>query len=106
MAQSKATLLNLYMKKLRFYPDVDILARGHCHYYGVEDEPRTTGNQNWTKLRDKNVYAALTGGYLKTFMEDGSCYSEDADYDPIDIGYQRFNLYPSREGARIEAVSK
>jgi predicted phosphodiesterase len=104
-AMSKATLLNTYIKKARYYPDVDILARGHAHYLGYEQEARVTCNANFTRLRDKNSYAVLTGGYLKTFMEDGSCYAEDADYDPIDIGMQRFNLWPTRSGVRIEAVA-
>ena len=104
-AVSKATLLNAYIRKLRYYPDVDIIARGHCHYLGFEPEPRVTCNANFTALKDRNAYAVLTGGYLKTFMENGSCYSEDADYDPIDIGMQRFNLYPGRSGARIEPVA-
>lgn len=102
-AQSKATLLNHYLHKLRYYPDVDILARGHCHFLGVDNESRVTLGRK--ELKDKQVFACLTGGYLKTFLEDGSCYSEDADYDPMDLGMQQFLLHPSRKGVFIEALS-
>lgn len=106
IAKYKSTLLNNLLIKLRHWDGVDILARGHCHFVGAESEARVGYDRTFGRLRDKKVFAALSGGYLKTYREDGHCYAEDLDLDPIDIGMQRFLLYPSRYGCRIEAVSK
>jgi hypothetical protein len=105
IAKYKSTLLNNLLIKLRHWDGVDILARGHCHFTGAESEARVTYDQKFRKLRDKKVYAALSGGYLKTYQEDGHCYAEDMDLDPIDIGMQRFVITPSRYGATIQAVT-
>lgn len=105
IAKYKSTLLNNLLIKLRHWDGVDILARGHCHFTGAESEARVTYDRAFNRLRDKKVYAALSGGYLKTYQEDGHCYAEDMDLDPIDIGMQRFLLYPSRYGATIKAVT-
>jgi predicted phosphodiesterase len=102
-AKYKSTLLNNLLVKLRHWNDVDIIARGHCHYVGAMDEVRVGLNGNYKKLTQKNVYAVLSGGYLKTYLEDGQCYAARADLDPIDIGMQRLTLYPSRYGLRIKA---
>lgn len=99
----KSSLLNKYLIKLRHWNDVDILARGHCHYAGASGEVRVGLNGSYQKMNQRNVYAALTGGYLKTYLEDGQCYAAREDLDPIDIGMQRFTLFPSRNGMRIEA---
>jgi len=106
IAKYKSTLLNNLLIKLRHWNDVDILARGHCHFTGAASEARVGFDRNFRDLRDKKVYAALTGGYLKTYLEDGSCYAEDFDLDPIDIGMQRFLVYPSRYGATVKAVTE
>lgn len=105
IAKYKSTLLNNLLIKLRHWDGVDILARGHCHFTGAESEARVSYDQRFKKLRDKKVYAALSGGYLKTYQEDGHCYAEDMDLDPIDIGMQRFLITPSRYGASIQAVT-
>lgn len=105
VAKYKSTLLNNLLVKLRHWDGVDILARGHCHFVGAASEARVGYTQNFTELKDKQVFAALSGGYLKTYLEDGSCYAEDWDLDPIDIGMQRFVLTPSRQGVGIRAVS-
>lgn len=106
IAKYKSTLLNNLLIKLRHWNDVDILARGHCHFTGAASEARVGFDRHFHDLRDKKVYAALTGGYLKTYLEDGSCYAEDFDLDPIDIGMQRFLVYPSRYGATVKAVTE
>jgi hypothetical protein len=104
-AKYAATLLNQLLVKARYWPEVDILARGHCHYKRLGAEQRMGCDRHFHKLTDRPVYVVLTGGYLKTFREDGENYAEDMDLDPIDIGMARANIYPSRYGARIEAVA-
>lgn len=104
-ARYRSTLLNQLLLKLRYWPSVDILARGHCHFRGFVDEMRMNNNANFTALKQKRTLAVLSGGYLKTFgHEDDAGYAEVADLDPMDIGSQRVNIYPSRNGARLEAV--
>lgn len=98
-AQKKATLLNAYAEKLCAHWDgVDFLARGHCHFKGVEDREKMRPNANHSRIHDVRVASVLSGGYLKTYLEDGSSYAEDADLDPIDIGMQRIRVYPTRSG--------
>ena len=95
-------LLRKIRMKLRFWPEVDVMARGHCHHLRQTRERRmVTGRRN-TRVTQRSVFGILTGGYGKTF-EGG--YAEAGDMDPIDIGMARLNIYPSRHGARIEAVT-
>jgi hypothetical protein len=105
IAKSKATLLNNYIAKLKYWPDTHIIARGHCHFYGYDQESRIHVNNSWTTLKDEIVYATLTGGYLRGYMEDGGSYVEDMDLDPMDIGCQRMNLIPSRYGMKIQFLT-
>ena len=104
-SKSKATLLNSNLAKLctNWY-GVDFLARGHCHHKGVEDRMLIGPNATHTRLGDKRVASVLTGGYLKTYREDGECYAEDMDLDPLDIGMQRIRIYPKRSGATWSAL--
>ena len=104
-SNNKATLLNALMSKMRKWEGVDIIARGHCHHLGFTSDSRLGANANHTRLVDRNVYAVLSGGYLKTYIEDGACYAEDADLDPLDIGMQRLLIYPSRSGATVRAFA-
>jgi hypothetical protein len=104
-AAKKATLLNAYAEKLcGHWDNVDFLARGHCHFKGVEDREKMRANANHSRIGDVRVASVLTGGYLKTYMEDGSSYSEDADLDPIDIGMQRIRVHPTRSGVTWRAI--
>ena len=104
-AAKKATLLNAYAEKLcGHWDNVDFLARGHCHFRGVEDREKMRANANHSRIGDVRVASVLTGGYLKTYMEDGSSYSEDADLDPIDIGMQRIRVHPTRSGVTWRAI--
>jgi len=104
-AAKKATLLNSYLDKLCTHWDgVDFLARGHCHFRGVDDRDKMRANANHSRIGDVRVASVLTGGYLKTYMEDGSSYSEDADLDPIDVGMQRIRVYPTRSGVTWKAI--
>ena len=104
IARYKSTLLNQLLIKLRYWPSVRIMARGHCHYADASYESRVTANDNCTRLKEERAYAVLSGGYLKTYLEDGHCYAEDYDLDPIDIGFQKLLLRPSRDGCKVEAV--
>lgn len=104
-ARYKSTLLNQLLVKLKYWPSVDIMARGHCHFADFAHEPRMDTDKNFTRLKQHRALVVLSGGYLKTFMEgDRAGYAECKDLDPIDIGMQRVNIYPSRNGARLEAV--
>lgn len=95
-------LLKKLRMKLRFWPTVDVMARGHCHHLRQTHEPRMVIDRRNTRERERQVYAILTGGYGKTF-EGG--YAEAGDFDPIDIGMARLNIFPSRHGARLEVVT-
>jgi len=104
-------LLKHYRAKLQYWPDVDVLARGHCHW--LRHTSLRPMHVSWSRsdngrsrLVERPHYAVLTGGYLKTFVEDGSNYAEDVDLDPIDIGVARLNVWPSRYGAKIEVVTR
>lgn len=104
-AKHKATLLNAYADKLCTHWDgVDFLARGHCHHRGLEDRLKMSANANHSRLGDKRVAAVLTGGYLKSYREDGESYAEDMDLDPLDIGMTRIRVYPTRSGASWESI--
>jgi hypothetical protein len=106
VAKYKSTLLNNLLVKLRHWEGVDLMARGHCHFVGAEAEARVGYNRSFSKLTDKRVFAALSGGYLKTYVEDGgTSYAEDLDLDPIDIGMQRFILRPTRHTVEVRAVT-
>jgi hypothetical protein len=105
IAKSKSTLLNAYIAKLKYWPDTHVIARGHCHFNGYDQESRVHVNKTWDTLKEEIVFACLTGGYLKGYMEDGGSYVEDMDLDPMDIGFQRMNLMPSRYGMKIQFVS-
>ena len=101
----KATLLNAYVEKLCTHWDgVDFLARAHCHYKGVEDREKLRANANHTRVGDVRVAAVLMGGYLKTYLEDGSSYSEDMDLNPMDIGMQRIRVFPTRSGITWKGI--
>jgi hypothetical protein len=63
-----------------------------------------TTNANHTRIGDKRVAAVLSGGYLKSYREDGECYAEDMDLDPLDIGMQRIKVFPTRSGVSWEAT--
>jgi len=105
ISRKKATLLTAYADKLCTHWDgVDILARGHCHFKGVEDREKMRANATHTRIHDTRVASVLTGGYLKTYLENGSAYSEDLDLDPIDIGMQRIRVFPTRSGVTWEGV--
>jgi hypothetical protein len=105
-ARYRSTLLNQLLIKLRYWPTVDIMARGHCHFRDFSSEMRMATNANFSALHQRRAMAVLSGGYLKTFCDDdGAGYAEMKDLDPIDIGMQRVNIYPSRHGARLEAVA-
>lgn len=102
-SKHKATLLNSYGEKLcHHWDNVDLLVRGHCHHRGYDDILKLCTNANHTKLKEKNVGVALSGGYLQTYREDGEAYSEDLDLDPTDIGMQRIIVHPSRSGVHVE----
>lgn len=104
-AKFKSTILKNILVKLRYWPEVDIMARGHCHFLGFDHEMRQGFDRGFTKTVEGRVIAVVSGGYLKTFSGNGNeSYAEDADYDPIDIGMARINIYPSRYGARLECV--
>lgn len=104
-ARRKATLLHSYADKLCSHWDgTDILVRGHCHMRGVEDREKMRPNATHTRLSDVRVAAVLSGGYLRTYLEDGSSYAEDGDLDPIDIGMQTIKVYPTRSGVTWEAI--
>jgi hypothetical protein len=105
-ARYRSTLLNQLLIKLRYWPTVDIMARGHCHFKDFASEERMATNATFTALHQKRTLAVLSGGYLKTFSEgDRAGYAEMKDLDPIDIGMQRVNIYPGQRGVRLEAVS-
>ena len=104
-SKRKSTLLNAYADKLCTHWDqVDFLVRGHCHFKGIEDREKMVPNATHTRIGDKRVAAVLSGGYLKTYREDGECYAEDADLDPLDIGMQRITVYPTRSGITWKGV--
>ena len=105
VAKSKSTLLNAYLQKLDRWPDCHILARGHCHFRGYDSKTRCGVNKTWDSIRDREVFAVLTGGYIKGYMEDGGSHVEDMDLDPLDIGMMQVNLKPSRYGMKIECTS-
>lgn len=100
-----ATLLNQLLIKSRHWPTVDVIARGHCHFCRSDHSERMTFDRNHTKPVGKRIFVVLTGGYLKTFAPTGENYAEDMDLDPIDIGMARLNIYPSRHGAYLEALT-
>jgi hypothetical protein len=56
-AKSKSTLLNAYMSKIKYWPDVHVIARGHCHFKGYDEESRVHVNRSWDTLKDEMVYA-------------------------------------------------
>ena len=104
-SKRKSTLLNSYVDKLCTHWDgVDFLVRGHCHYKGVEDKEKMRANATHSRVHDVRVAAVLSGGYLKTYLEDGSSYSEDMDLDPLDIGMQRIRVSPTRSGVTWEGL--
>lgn len=97
-----ATLLNQLLIKARYWPTVDVIARGHCHFCRSDHQERMEFDRNHTRAIQRRIVVFLTGGYLKS-LQGG--YAEDMDLDPIDIGMARLDIYPSRHGARLEAVT-
>lgn len=101
-AKYPSTLLNQLLIKARYWRDLDVIARGHCHFCRSEHQQLVGFDRHCTKTVDRRLVVFLTGGYLKS-LEGG--YAEDMDLDPIDIGMARLDIFPSRYGARLEAVT-
>ena len=95
-------LLRQLRMKLRFWPTVDVMARGHCHHLKQTSEKRMVPDRRNRDINHRKAFGILTGGYGKSFA--GS-YAEAMDLDPIDIGMARLDIYPSRHGATLEAVT-
>jgi hypothetical protein len=102
IAKYPSTLLNQLLIKARYWPTVDVIARGHCHFCRSDHQERQVFDRNYTRSVEQRIIVVLTGGYLKSLAGG---YSEDMDLDPIDIGMAWLNIFPSRNGARIEAVT-
>jgi hypothetical protein len=96
------TLLRKLRMKMRYWPTVDVMARGHCHHLRQSSEERMVTDRRNKRVHQRKVFVILTGGYGKSF-EDG--YAEALDLDPIDIGMARLDIFPSRHGAHLEVVT-
>ena len=93
------------MKQMLAFFRADILLRGHSHSLFASPVDWLEGNAVHTHIVAHRGYVAHTGSYFRTYQQEATSYGETGDYPPTSIGCPRFLLYPSRDGARIEAVT-
>lgn len=76
------------IKKKAYDIDADIFVCGHHHKRIKDVVPKIC--VNWTngkgKLKERRLGFAVTGSYLRTYLEGVSGYEEKRSYSPVELG--------------------
>lgn len=98
--------------------DALVSAKGHCHkvivskpipkLYLTNDGERirqnyTTPGSGGNYIPPEHRYFCATGSFLKSQLVGMSCYSEIAEYDPVELGYCRV-IIRDRKVVDVESV--
>ncbi|GEM_PF-3225838 len=104
-ARTEGAAITKYSRTIMYYY-ADMYLFGHTHglwaHPMVRIEPKVRGEG----FKEKRVYVAECGTYLKTFLERKEpTYSEMKGYSPKVLGCARFTLRPNRIRSVVEVES-
>lgn len=85
--------------------DADIILYAHSHTKDVHTttQLRVTGHK-YPRVAMRKQVVALTGCFMKGYIEGGTSYVERFDYPPTDLGVVKITIIVDKEGERSNGV--
>jgi len=78
------------VENLSQYFEADLYAMGHSHNLFVGSKARLS--VAGSKTKEKDVWYTNTGSYLRTYMDEHSCYAEKQCLPPNRLGCPKFTI--------------
>ena len=86
--------------------DADIIILAHTHTQLATPIIHIGGNEDCTRIVDRQQLAVNTGTYLRTYRQDSTIYGEMALYDPTLIGCTPVRFHPDKRKAEVSVIAK
>ena len=100
-AQTPGGKLNKLRSAMDFFPGADLTLLAHVHEQKVEPSVVLDCDQNCTRIVQHRRRGAISGTYLRTYVEGAAGYGEKKLYRPVPLGMTEIRFMPNKQDMRV-----